>query len=104
MAMSDEVGVAPRPIDVEADAQITTHMVTKSHTERSNVVGPVGDGNCGAGAIAIRQVLRASPRYDVEWTINLLCDRAADAGLKSRTCPLDGLGRNQSKSTASNRA
>jgi hypothetical protein len=40
--MPDEVGVAPRPIDVEADAHLTTHMVTKSHTERSNVVCPTG--------------------------------------------------------------
>jgi hypothetical protein len=40
--MSDEVGVAPRPIDVEADVQVSTHMVTKSHTERSNAVCPTG--------------------------------------------------------------
>jgi hypothetical protein len=81
VAMSDEVGLAPRMIDVEADAQFTTHMVTKSHTERPNLVGPVRDGNNRAGAIAIRQ-LRASARHEVERTVNLLRDRTADAGLQ----------------------
>src|SRR5206468_227312 len=69
-------------IQVEPEAEVLSHVKSETDAVRFHLIDTVDNSDDNADSIAIGKVLVTAAGHDVEWSEDLLRDRAGESGLQ----------------------